>query len=189
MDLPTSSEDGSNYEKFDQKTMDFDKISEHADLFKGYDTGFYAIGVSQTAVTEDVYRKIELDNAIELAKMLKEGGCKDVHWITGQGTSKTSWYLFGKVKAQVEEAVGQMGFRRVTFYRPAGIIPMELGSVSKGQAAVLGTFKALDVCRWMSVESEVLGKAMVANSLRDSDKAVEILDNGAINKIGKKVPK
>jgi hypothetical protein len=110
LDLPTT-EEGSNYQKFEQKLMDFDKIPEHADLFKGHDVAFYGLGVSTTKVTKAEYRRIELDNALALAKHLKDGGCKQLHWVTGQGTKKNLWFLFAKLKVKWKRISQEWDFK------------------------------------------------------------------------------
>lgn len=187
MDLPASDGD-SNYSKFEQKSMDFEKIPEHADLFKDFDVGFYAIGVSSASVSETMYRKIELDNALALAKMMKDGDCKDVHWVTGRGTNKSSWFLFGKVKGQVEESVGQMGFKRCSFYRPGGVMTSDnSGHLGPKIAFVM---KAIDFRNTLTIQADLLGEVIVANSLNnEAKKPVEILENPEMIKIGKALSK
>jgi hypothetical protein len=49
--------------------------------------------------------------------------------------------------------------------------------------------KAIAFANVLTVESEVLGTVMVAQSLQESDKPVEILENTPINKMFKKLPK
>lgn len=148
-------------------------------MFKGHDVAFYAIGVSQTQVTEAVYRKIELENALTIARMLREGEVPEVHWVTGRGTKKDSWFLFGKVKAEVEEKISQMGFRRAAFYRPGGVITPE-----REKNLGFKIFQGIDFSRKLTITSLDIGKAMVNNSLKkEGVKEVEIFENPAMVKL------
>ncbi|OXA63832.1 oxidoreductase HTATIP2 [Folsomia candida] len=178
-----------NYAKFTQTTMDFENIPSQGALFAGFSAAFYAIGVSQTKVDEETYRKIELTNALAIATLMKEVSIPDIHWVTGQGTSKNSLFLFARVKAEVEETIGKMGFRRVIMYRPAGILADKSSSMGPKATSV---FRAIDRFHVMSVESELLGEVMVGNSLKEmegEDNEMKILENCAINKIGKDLKK
>ncbi|XP_021966460.1 oxidoreductase HTATIP2 isoform X2 [Folsomia candida] len=174
-----------NYAKFTQTTMDFENISSQGALFAGFSTAFYAIGVSQNKVDEETYRKIELTNALAIATLMKEASIPDIHWVTGGGSSKNSLFLFGRVKAEVEETIGKMGFRRVIIYRPGGILADKSSSMGPKTTTVL---RAVDPFHLMSVEAELLGEVMVGNSIKEMEgegNEMKILENCAINKIGK----
>jgi hypothetical protein len=130
-------------------------------------------------VNEETYRKIELDNALAIAKLMKTAGIPDVHWVTGKGTKEDSWFLFGKVKAQVEKEVGEMGFNRAVFYRPAAVITPE--------KPLVAVFKAVNFCGTMAIDRDDIGTAMVKNSLSPSDKPIDIVENQDMLKLaGKK---
>jgi len=57
-------------------------------------------------------------SVVNSAKLAKQGGCKDFHLVTAQGSNKNSWFLYPKTKGLVEEEVTNMAFNRLSIYRP-----------------------------------------------------------------------
>lgn len=55
---------------------------------------------------------------VNTAKLAKQGGCKDFHLVTAQGSNKNSWFLYPKTKGLVEQEVTDMAFNRLSIYRP-----------------------------------------------------------------------
>jgi len=186
VELPPSN-DVADYSKFDQKVMDFENISEQSGLFSGYDVGFYAIGVSSAKVSEAEYKKVELENALAIADAIKEGGSgtlKHLHWVSGQSAGN-SLFLFGRVKGQVDKHVGELGIPRVSIYRPGGVLSSDQSGMmgSKTQAVM----KAIDFGNCLTIDNELMGKAIVANTFREAETPYEILQNKDIQKLGKAI--
>ena len=111
-----------NYTKFEQKIVEdldlFIKNPENSSYFTGIEVGFYALGISSNKVTEDEYRKIEHDYCIGIAKLAQVGGCEHFHYISGKGAKDTGFFLYAKVKAQVEQELELLKFSRLSVYRP-----------------------------------------------------------------------
>jgi NAD(P)-dependent dehydrogenase (short-subunit alcohol dehydrogenase family) len=188
----SSSADDYDYTKFDQKIMDFKDINvnggKQGALFQGYDVGFYAIGVNSDVVSKAEYKKIELDNALTIAKLIKKNAdsLKHLHWVSGIGASENSLFHFGRVKAQAEDEIWKMGFKRVSIYRPGGVITSDnSGELGPKMKAVL---KAVDFANCLSIDGDLLGRAIVVNTFRESDKSFEILENADIIKLGNALP-
>jgi len=77
-----------------------------------------------------------------------------------------------------------MGFDRLSIYRPSLLLTPRSESrpfESFAQAII----RPLDRARWFSVDVPLLAKVIVHNSFRQVDQKLEILDNAAINKMGK----
>ena len=50
--------------------------------------------------------------------MSKKNGAKHFHLVSSAGADKNSFFLYPKVKGESEEAISEMGFERVSIYRP-----------------------------------------------------------------------
>jgi nucleoside-diphosphate-sugar epimerase len=182
--------DSASFQKFSQKIINFDKLSELTpEEFRGYQVGFYTLGVSSNAVDEATYRKIEHDYSTTIAKLAQEAGCSHFHWLSGMGVSKNARWLFGKVKYQVETELCAMGFPRVSIYRPAGVLTTGTHGGMGGPPGRHTLFRLVDRWNWITVESDLLGKVIVASTFRNSDQKTEVLDNAEINKLGKALDK
>jgi len=184
LEFPNSA-DNPNFAKVEQKVIDFDDASTYAEAFKGYDVGFCALGIASAGISNEAYFKITHDYVVNTAKLALAGGCKHYHFISGQGTSKTSWFNWARVKAQVEEEISAMGFDRLSIYRPAGIIKDCNEATTKAEHAGILAFKILDPFKLMSVHSLVLGQVIANNTFRVVEAKSETLSNGDILKLAK----
>jgi len=177
-----------NYSKFTQTIVDFDKLAiDHVSAFEGFDAGICTLGTTRGTSGKVGYYKVDHDYVVESARLAKLGGCKHFNLVTAGGSNKNSYFQYFKAKGQSEEEVSQMGFDRVTIYRPSQLL---CDSPKKGvlEAAFIGTARALDRWRKLSVETSIAGRAIVNTCLTSKDRpSIEILDNGAINERGKQI--
>lgn len=183
IDLP-SPETDENYRKIEQKLVDFDKLSESAEAFKGHQVGFSALGTTRAKAGAEGFYRVDHDYVVESAKLTKEGGCKHFHLVTSGGANKNSFFLYPKTKGEAEEDVSKLGFERLSIYHPSLLL---VNRVEKrtGEAVLQAIAKTIDFGRWASIDVPVLARAIVENCFRPlSGDKVEILSNGDLNKMG-----
>jgi len=187
VDLPAPDETH-NYTKFTQTIVDFDKLAtDHASTFEGFDAGICTLGTTRGKAGKDGFYKVDHDYVVESAKLAKLGGCKHFNLVTSDGSNKDSYFYYAKVKGQVEEEVTLMGFDRLTIYRP-GLLLCDRTERRALESVAIGVARALDRWRKISVETSIVARAIVNTCLQSKEKtAVEILDNGAINVLGKQI--
>jgi len=187
--LPGPDEDA-RYDKFDEKIIDFDKVEEYADAFKGYDAGFSSLGTTRAKSGAEGFYKVDFHYVVNTAKLAKLGGCKHFSLVSSAGSNKNAFFLYPKTKGEAEEAVKALGFERLTIYRPGLLLTDNREEVRIGEACARKIIKPLDFRRWLSVDVPLLAKVIVANSFRKpgDDSGVEVLDNKAINALGKALP-
>lgn len=161
-ELPPSS-DEFNYDKFTQRIVDFSKLGDQ-DVPEFQDledtTAFYAIGVHTPSFFKNQeFYEVEYVNAMKLGKQLRTGGCAQVHWILGQGTGRNSIFYFGRVKAQVQEEIGALGFPQVNFYHPGTVCTSD----GRGLCPQYLIWAAnwLDRGRWWSLDGDGMGRFIV----------------------------
>ena len=139
-------------------------------------------------------RKIDYDLNLEMARTAKNSGVEVYMLISSAGTFKTSAWPYGKMKAELEEAVSQLGFPHCVILRPGLLVGKRedtripeailrnlangLGMVSKGY---LKDFWAQD--------ADVIARAAVAAGMQCLDgkktEAVWRVEQGEILKLGR----
>ncbi|CAD5124529.1 DgyrCDS12807 [Dimorphilus gyrociliatus] len=178
--------DDEEIKSWEQRLVDFDNLSKHADDFKDLDVGFCSLGTTRAKAGKDGFYKIDHDYVIESAKLAKEGGCKEFHYVSSAGADKNSMMFYLKTKKQVEEDLAQIGFDRLSIYRPK----MLLGKRKECRItdflgkAVLKPVIAVSPTA-ISIPIEMVAKAMLINSQNDIKEPVEVIDNAMCYKIGK----
>ncbi|KAG4066729.1 hypothetical protein HA402_012796 [Bradysia odoriphaga] len=167
LDLP-SSETDENYRKIEQKLVDYEKLSESVDAFKGHQVGFSALGTTRAKAGAAGFYRVDHDYVVESAKLAKEGGCKHFHL------------------GQADHDVSELGFDRLSIYRP-GLLLVDRVEHRTLEPVLQAVAKFIDFGRWFSIEVPLLSKAIVDNCFRpkSGDSNVEILSNGDLNKMGK----
>lgn len=184
LELPSPDTDA-NYRKIEQKLVDYEKLSESADAFKGHQIGFSALGTTRAKAGAAGFYRVDHDYVVESAKLAKEGGCKHFHLVSSGGANKNSLFLYMKTKGQADHDVSELGFDRLSIYRP-GLLLVDRVEKRTLEPILQAVSKFMDFGRWFSIDVPVLSKAIVDNCFRpkSGDSNVEILSNGDLNKMG-----
>lgn len=182
MDLP-SPETDENYRKIEQKLVDYEKLS--ADVFKGHQVGFSALGTTRSKAGAAGFYRVDHDYVVETAKLSKEGGCKHFHLVSSGGANKNSSFLYMKTKGEADDDVSKLGFERLSIYRP-GLLLVDRVEKRTLEPVLQAIAKFVDFGRWFSIDVPLLSKAIVDNCFRPPPgDSIEILSNGDLNKMGK----
>lgn len=102
----------------EQKIVDFEKLQDYASTFTGFDVGYCCLGTTRGKSGTNGFVKVDRDYVAECAQLAKQGGCKQFHMVTAQGSNKNSWMLYPRTKGEVEEMVTNMCFDKLFIYRP-----------------------------------------------------------------------
>lgn len=130
------------------------------------------------------------DYVVNTAKLAKAGGTKHLHLVSSGGANKDSTFLYMKTKGEVEAELTEMGFQRLSIYRPGVLLPERREDVRLPELMLRMFLKPLDRCRWFSVDTELLGRVIVANTFTNGEgKTVEIVENKGIIAMGKALDK
>lgn len=123
--------------------------------------------------------------SLRIMELLHAAKIPQVHMMSSMFTSKTSWVHHLRVKAEVEEQLGGVGFRRFVFYRTGGVLTPDY----RGMLHPIQQFVAwfTDPFRWGNIPAEVIGQAMVNNSfdysVGNTKPIVEILEHSDIKRL------
>lgn len=174
------------YENLVQKVVDFEKLDEYAEAFQGHDVGYCCLGTTRAKAGAEGFVRVDHDYVLKSAELAKAGGCSHFHLESSKGADKTSSFLYLKTKGQVEAEIEELGFERLSVYRPAVLlVDRQESRPSEWMARkFFGAFSTVFPTA-MSIPITSVVRAMAVNTLKDGEQKVEILENKAIHTLGK----
>jgi len=175
LDFP---QDDSGYAKVQQKIVDFERLEDFSSAFTGVNTAFCCLGTTRAAAGAEGFVKVDHDYVLSSARLLHSNNCSDFHLLTSRGSNKDSWLLYPSTKGKVEAAVTELGFPRLSIYRP-GLLLCERPNRPR---RMLEEF-AQKVAGWIdksygwSIPTSLLASAMVSNAGLEQTGAVQVLEH------------
>ena len=175
LDFP---KDEPGYNKISQKIVDFDQLEQFSSAFAGADTAFCCLGTTRAAAGAEGFVKVDHDYVLHSAKILHTNNCSDFHLLTSKGSNADSWFLYPSTKGKVEAAVADVGFPRLTIYRP-GLLLCERPNRPRRMFEEFAQKVAgwIDKSHGWSVPTTILAAAMVNNAGTEQAEAVKILEH------------
>ncbi|XP_062405831.1 oxidoreductase HTATIP2 [Sardina pilchardus] len=174
------------FENVVQEVVDFEKLDDYAAAFQGYDVGYCCLGTTKAKAGTEGFIRVDHDYVLKSAELAKAGGCSHFNLVSSKGADKTSGFLYLKVKGQVEADIEKLDFERYSIYRPAVLLVDRQESRPTEWMArkFLGAFSSVFPTA-MSIPITSVARAMLANTVIQEEKKVEILENKAIYDLGK----
>ncbi|XP_055343360.1 oxidoreductase HTATIP2-like [Paramacrobiotus metropolitanus] len=172
--------------KLEQRVIDFDKIDElHQNDFQGFDVGYSCLGTTRGKAGKEGFIKIEHDYTLSVAKAAKAGGTKHFQLVSSRGVDENSFFLYYQVKGQTDREVCELGFERVSIYRPAVLLVdrVERRPLEKVAQALLKPV-AYIAPTFISTPIDILAKAMILNTINNGPPGAQIVDNKEIHQLG-----
>lgn len=130
-----------------------------------------ALGTTKAAAGSfEAQRKIDYDLNLALAKAAKESGVKVYVLISSDAVSTKSLVPYGRMKAELEEAVKAIGFPHTVILKPGLLLGTRQDSrpaeaMARKIAAGLGSISKSLTDFWAQ-DADVIGKAAVAAGLQ-----------------------
>jgi uncharacterized protein YbjT (DUF2867 family) len=157
-----------NSPKFENIVLDFDRMTEHHDAFAANDI-FCCLGTTIKKVkTKEKFRKVDFDYPLELAKLGKANGAEQYLLVSALGADKKSNIFYNHVKGEVEEAIGQVGFKSYTIFRPSLLMGDRKESRSGEDAGkvLFKYFGFLVPVKYKGIDSSKVARAMQAVAMQ-----------------------
>lgn len=153
-------------EKLITHIVDFEKPEEWKNLVKG-DVAFSCLGTTlKAAGSKEAQRKVDFDYQYEFAKAAKENAVEDYILVSSYGANPNSKIFYSKMKGELEEAVKQLHFDKITIFKPGMLERKEsdrtgevLGSRIIKFANKLGLLESQK-----PLPTDILAKAMINSS-------------------------
>ncbi|MDR2237072.1 MAG: NAD(P)H-binding protein [Chryseobacterium sp.] len=105
-------------DKLKVHVVNFEKPEEWKEMVKG-DVAFSCLGTTlKDAGSKEAQRKVDFDYQYEFAKAAKENDVEDYILVSAYGASPDSKIFYSKMKGELEEAVKQLHFTKITIFKP-----------------------------------------------------------------------
>ncbi len=150
--------------KLQNLVVDFAHLEEYAAQLKAEDV-FCCLGTTiRQAGSQAAFRKVDFDYPLNLAKVTQEQGAKQYLLVTALGSDKASTIFYNRVKGEVEEAIGHVGFDSYHIFQPS----MLLGDRKESRAgegvgkAVMTALDFLIPKKYKAIEATKVAKGMLA---------------------------
>jgi uncharacterized protein YbjT (DUF2867 family) len=111
-----------SHPKLVNRVVDFDNLAAHAPELKADDV-FCCLGTTiRQAGSQEAFRKVDHDYPLVLARITKQQGARQFLLVTAMGSDKSSSIFYNRVKGEVEEAIGQVGFEAYHIFQPSMLL-------------------------------------------------------------------
>ncbi|XP_049637041.1 oxidoreductase HTATIP2 isoform X1 [Suncus etruscus] len=178
--------EGEAYQNVKQEVVDFEKLDDYTSAFQGHDVGFCCLGTTRKKAGAEGFIRVDRDYVLKSAELAKAGGCKHFNLLSSKGADKSSNFLYLQIKGEVEAKVEELNFDRYSIFRP-GVLLCDRQESRPGEWFVRKFFGSLPES-WASGHSVpviTVVRAMLNNTVKPSDKKMELLENKVIHELGK----
>ncbi|MBS1920618.1 MAG: NAD(P)H-binding protein [Bacteroidetes bacterium] len=162
-----------NHQKLEQKIVDFNDNDSLLVAMDNSDIVFCTVGTTQKKVKGDkeVYRKIDYDIPVKMARFCKMTGCESFILVSSAGANSRSKNFYLNLKGEVEEAIQTTGIRSVYVMRPS----MLMGNRKEyrfGEKVITPAMNAISFLlpsKYKPIQAEDVAKAMLASSKQNTE--------------------
>ncbi len=155
-----------NHKKLTQHVIDFDKLEASSHLIKADDI-FCCLGTTiKAAGSKQAFRKVDVEYPKAIAKIAAKNGSEQFLVISAPESNSKSLLFYGRAKAEMEQAVGQIPFKGVYIFRPSLLV----GERAKYRLAEGTAIKLFTTLPWLlsgslkkfrPIEAKAVATAMV----------------------------
>lgn len=108
--------------RFINRVVDFDHLDGQGSELKADDV-YCCLGTTiKQAGSQATFRKVDFEYPLSLAKVTRAQGAQQFLLVTAMGSSMSSSIFYNRVKGEVEEAVGSVGFPAYHIFRPSMLL-------------------------------------------------------------------
>lgn len=105
-------------DKLKVHVVNFEKPEEWKGMVKG-DVAFSCLGTTlKDAGSKEAQKKVDFDYQYEFAKAAKENEVEDYILVSAYGANPQSKIFYSRMKGELEEAVKQLHFNKITIFKP-----------------------------------------------------------------------
>ena len=152
--------------------IDFNNLENYSDLIAGDDC-YFCIGTTKKETPiKDVYRKIEYDILVAIAKIAKKNNINSFIYVSSLGSNPTTKNTYLRNKGQVEEALKILNFHKLSIIRPSLLLGPR-NTLRLGEFILQKVFKSLSFLfrgslkKYAAIDAENVARAMINISKRN----------------------
>ena len=147
------------------RKVDYDHLDRSADLFR-VDAVFCALGTTMhDAGSEEAFRRVDFEYALAAARLGLAGGARHFLLVSALGADPGARIFYNRVKGELEQAVGELGYRSLTIIRPSFLVGERPGPRRFDRLA--GRLAFLSPRRFRPVEAARVAAALVHAAVQD----------------------
>ncbi|KAJ1664066.1 Oxidoreductase htatip2 [Coemansia sp. RSA 1813] len=156
---------GANAEKLVQKPVDYEDSARLERDFAGHSHAFCCLGTTRAKSGADGFYKVDHDYVVDSAKACKQANVEHYSICSSSGANKNSMFLYMKTKGQADDEIQNMGFPRVSVFRP-GMLLCDRGESRLLEKVVTVPLKLLTMVApsLLSIPTSTVAWAMVNNA-------------------------
>jgi len=152
--------------------VNFDELEQYALEIKG-DIIYSCLGTT-TAATPDsnLYRKIDLEYPLNLARIGAENGIRQFHLVSSMGANVNSSSSYLKLKGELEEKLKELSLGSLHIYQPS-LLTGNRREYRLGEKIAAPIFKLIEplligpLKKYRSIKAETVARAMLNQSLKE----------------------
>jgi len=150
---------------------DLDSLQQVANELKA-DTVFCCLGTTmKKAGTKEAFRKVDFTYPLEIASLTHRLGAKQFLLVSALGADSSSSIYYNKIKGEVEEAIGKIGFTTFHIFRPSLLLG-DRNETRPGEEAAKVVYQYLGFlipAKYKGIEASRVARAMVHLARQEED--------------------
>jgi uncharacterized protein YbjT (DUF2867 family) len=155
------------------------------------DDAYIALGTTiKVAGSQAAFRAVDLDLVVAIARAARQAGARRLAVVSALGADRGSGVFYNRVKGEMEEAVGALGYESVVLARPSLLLgdreslgqPTRSGEV--WAARLLGPLLPLVPAGVRPIAAPIVAAAMVA-ALDDAGPGRRALSSADLQRLGR----
>jgi len=171
--------------------IDFDQLSNEADLFAANDV-FCCLGTTiAKAGSRAAFRKVDFGYSLAIAEKALLTGAHSFSLISSMGANPNSRIFYSRVKGEIESAISNLGYNLVLIYRPSLLTGArsevrfgeKIGEILMGlfNPVLIGSLK-----KYRSIPAETVALAMT-NQVNVESAGSHIFESDIISKLAQRI--
>lgn len=164
-------------------TVDFDQPNNWKHLVSG-DVAFSCLGTTlKDAGSKNAQWKIDYNYQFNFAKVAKENMVEDFILVSSEGASSTSKIFYSRMKGELEEAIKQLKFDKLTIFKPGMLQRPNSNRTTENIALkLIKALNKLGILRSQKpLPTETLAQAMIVASKIKSKSYSEIIGQNIVS--------
>lgn len=165
---------GYTHPRLVERLVIYNKLGQSDSIFK-VDAVFCCLGTTlREAGSREQFRLIDFEYCHRIASLARAQSVPEFHILSSLGADPESAFFYSRVKGEIEQAVRQLGFRRMFIYR----LSLLLGRRAQGRpwealatvlAGAMSPFLIRGLRKYRPVRAEAVARAMLHKSSEDTD--------------------
>ncbi len=150
------------------------------------DDVFIALGTTiKVAGSQSAFRAVDFDAVLAVARSARAAGARWLGIVSAMGASVSSSVFYNRVKGEMEDAVGQLGYDTVVLARPSllsgdrSALGQPQRAAEKFAATAMRLLRPLTPANYRAIAAEDVAAALV-NSVLTSPPGHTVLLSGAM---------